>query len=388
MICNGKLIHNTGITAGNYKYFSSKADCDSFFLGKAKGEFDNYSVIRPDPVSKHGFNVACVHLDIPYSDLILCDYVSFTYDNYDRWFHCIVVDREYVNENSTRLHFVIDYVATYYDTIKLGKCFIERTHVNDDWESVGELNKDSANKYFLPEPISAEMYNRPDLVIQNPLQFVNLTMTYETSDFNFISSVDKDGNINDPKLKFQSGGCVTGYLETGNIDTVQELLAKRVTFTNRLIDNYNPLLMYSNGIYLAPKVVTGDESILPFIFPVPEISYSDICNYNALPPIRHAKTLSYMAFKLWTTGDSVYFNPKLTGNNLKLDVRYTGGMGGNCVVRVMDKNGYMQGLQIQTPAWPIVNPSATVEQNDFRLKRFPIDAKIDEFLNDISKTLF
>lgn len=92
-----------------------------------------------------------------------------------------------------------------------------------------------------------------------------------------------------------------------------------------------------------------------------------------------------MAFKLWTTGDSVYFNPKLTGNNLKLDVRYTGGIGGNCVVRVMDKNGYMQGLQLQTPTWPIVNPSATVEQNDFRMNDTLYNT-IDSGLNAVSKS--
>lgn len=143
--CEGKLIKKTGISPGNYMYWSSKSACDSWFLGKAFGSFDNYSVIRADPTSKNGFNVACVHVDIPYSESTECDYVSFKQKEYSRWFHCQVIDREYVNEQTCRLYFSIDYVATFFDTIELGKCLVERTHVTDDWNG----GVTALNTYYL-----------------------------------------------------------------------------------------------------------------------------------------------------------------------------------------------------------------------------------------------
>src|SRR5699024_8739100 len=103
------LLFKTGINLSNYPYFASKILLDAWMLTHTKNVVYEYSQIKLDPISKNGYNVSCVHVDKPYNDLILCDYLAIASDNDPRVYYAAVTSREWVSHNSTRLHFQLDY---------------------------------------------------------------------------------------------------------------------------------------------------------------------------------------------------------------------------------------------------------------------------------------
>lgn len=362
MRCEGRLIHNTGICPGNYKYFSSKGDADGFFLGKAKSSFDNYSVIRPDPTSKNGFNVACVHVNKKYDETTECDYVSFRYDEYSRWFHCQVVDREYVNENSCRLYFVIDYVATFFDTIKLGKCLVERSHVDDDW--ISQEAHLSAHKYLIPEPVAANSYHRPELLLINPYEVMNQKLNIDNGLYNMITSVSKDGKINEPKIKYQAGGNISGYLERGTRPQIEEAMGLYVTYMNKLINKRNSMIEYVQSIYFAPDEVTNDDSGAVIIYPS-FFNITTMIRWGNLPNIKHAKTLMYFSYLTRSNGNDYTFKAHEYGDTVVYDFVMSGGPSGYACIRYHDKTGIPNSNIVRSLSWPNLSPSATVNSSTF-----------------------
>lgn len=364
MRCEGKLIYNTGISPGNYKYFSSKGDADSFFLGKSKGSFDNYSVVRGDPSSKHGYNVSCVHVQMKYDETTECDYISYRHDVYSRWFHCQVTDREYVNENSCRLYFVIDYVATFFDTIKIGKSFIERTHVDDDW--ISQEAHLSANKYLLPEPVSSTSFHRPELLLINPFLITNSRMFIDNSEYSMVTSVAPDGTINKPEIAFQAGGSVSGYLINGKKPDIEKVMALYVTYMNKLINKRNSMLEYVDSIYFSPDIVAGDRSGAPIIEPR-FFNITTFIRFNNLPEIKHAKTLSYFSYMVKSNGNSYTFKAHEYGETVVYDEIFTGSPNGYASLSFHDKTAIPNLNIVRSEPWPDLSPRATINANNFEL---------------------
>lgn len=386
MLCEGKLIRDTGICAGNYKYFSSKGDADSFFLGKAFHDFDRYSVVRGDGTSKNGYNVACVHVDIPYGDAINCDYVSYKYDNGGRWFHCFVTDREYVNEKSTRIYFSIDYIATFYDTIKLGKCFIERTHVDDDWEGGdGQANYHTANKYLKPEPVDTVSYNRPELLFTNPFNTFNAFLNVSAGEYCISSAISKEGKLDGLKISYQAGANVSGYLYNGTRPKITEILNGYVTTMNKVINQYNSFNQYIDSIYFCPKIVAGDRSGAPIIYPVNEINLPAMVLWNKLPKIRHAKTLNYIKFCIRSNGGQNVFGFNTYDLYVHYDVIFTGGENGRASILFQDSMGFYDGTRVDTKSWVKVNPSGATKQNQYDLLGYRLDGFIDFMTKPITE---
>src|SRR5699024_5652403 len=135
---------------------------DAWMQTHAKNYDSKLSQIKIDLGSKNGYNVGCVHLNKKYNDLILCDDISIVSDNDPRVYHARVTNRERVNQKSTRLYFEIDYVLSFWDTIDICTCFVERHHVVDDWDSQTDHNgsisqRYTASKYLLPEPVPVNL---------------------------------------------------------------------------------------------------------------------------------------------------------------------------------------------------------------------------------------
>lgn len=370
MKCNGKLIKNTGISPGNYKYFASKGACDNFFLGKSFADFSDYSVVRGEAPSKHGYNVQCVHVDMAYSDSLLCDYVGYQNSGDNRWMFGIVTSREYVNEKSTRLYFTIDYVASYYDTIKIGKSFVERTHVNDDWVggALGELGETlSANKYFLSEPIGSDAYSRPELIASNPFEASNARISPDTAKFNVQSSVSDTGEISKPTINFQSGGAISGYLYTGDQSYVEDIMAKYVTFMTRPIAEYKSVLSYVTSLYYAPEIIASSRDMKPLTFDDGVFLISSYINFNNLPPIKNAKTLGFIKYGVRSANNIMTFEIRETGNVVRYTTVLTGSSGGYAQLKFKNVDGQYMGVDIQTPVWPPIAVSGTEEAKQYHL---------------------
>src|SRR5699024_1786917 len=121
-----------------------------------------------------------------------------------------VTNREWVSAESCRLYFTLDYVATFWDMIEIGRCFVERTHVLDDWdggedEEGNPSQKWTASKYLLPEPVPINLIDRVDLIKNNPLDSINQELKIYRSKYYLISLSSENGEISTPKIKYQSG---------------------------------------------------------------------------------------------------------------------------------------------------------------------------------------
>lgn len=353
------LIENTGICSGNYKYWASQADCNAWFMARVLSSVEALSFIRPDAVTKSAYNAACVHIPVEYSNCLTCDYIAFDNATEGRVFYAQIIGREYVNEKSTRLYFAVDYVATYWDSIKVGKSFVERTHVGDDWE--GSF---TASRYLLPEPVPVRVFYRPDVFNSNPLDGVNNEMTINNAQYNLITSVDINGVINQPKITMQAGGGVTGNLySSGDLNDVQEWLGKVVTYTARLINRGDTVTQYVNNIYACPETVI-------FQTPEPVIesitgSWSEIFNLGGMYKPRHAKVYDYLRLRISSNASGADFAPEDLRGGMLLAVKKTGGPSGNYSVAVMGSSGGEALSFIDTQSWPAIGFSATVEAKSY-----------------------
>lgn len=362
--CEGYLIKNTGITTGNYMYWESKTACDSWFQSKKVSSFSAYSVVRPESNSKFGFSVASIHVDMPYNETTECDYASIKNDNYNRWIHCCVINREYVNEKSTRLYLSIDYIASYWDTIEIKESFIERTHVNDDW--AGVLFDQTASKYLLPEPVIVTCRHRPELLLKNPLEDVNYWLTPEESEYCLVSAVSEDGEVNNPKMNFQSGSCLFGYSYSGDKARIEELASKYITYMSKMINKSNSFAENIESIYFAPIEVLETNTEEPII---KEITFplESIVNKALLPVIKHAKTMDCFRLRVVANNGAVLMTHAEYGHYFQCSALFTGSSTGRCTILMKDKLSVYNGISIESNTWPAVGVAGALEKYNFQL---------------------
>lgn len=381
------LISKTGISAGNYKWWASKEECDKWFLAKSVKQIDAINFVRPDATSKHGYNAAAVHVPVPYQNCIDCDYISFVNEAENgRLFHAQILNREYVNPQSTRLYFAVDYVATFWDQIVIGKSFVERTHVGDDWN--GSF---TASKYLLAEPVPVEVFYRPDAALYNPFDdAANSELTGVDNKFNMITTVDTDGTINEPEIAFQAGGSIAGYLNVGSRETIQEVMKNYVTYSSQLINRKDSVLSYLNNIYVAPTIVSEDESDTPQTA-VATAAFSEFFNLGSLYKPRHAKVYDYLRVRFGTLNGSAMFKPSDLLNGLAITVYKTGSPTGCYSAVFTNQNGGEYITRLSTPTWPAVGVSASVKANEYQVNEkvtswwhetIPYTAQIDNYLTE------
>src|SRR5699024_6558520 len=280
-----------------------------------------------DSISKNGYNVSCIHIDKPYNDLILCDYLAIASDNDPRVYYAAVTSREWVSHNSTRLHFQLDYVLSFWDTIEIGTSFVERMHVTDDWDDgtdqVGMYGgRFTASKYLLPEPVPVNLIERSDLIIQNPLD-EDVNKKFVVNKFYTIASSDGSGNFTQPQIKYQCGGVVQGYTYSGSESEINTIISKYVSEQNTMINRFQPLAAYVNAIYYGPEIIDNGsnrpkwgeikQDIAKFLY------------FNGLPKIKNAKTLDYIQIAVVGNSGVEIMKPSEYGRNFNVNYYFVGG---------------------------------------------------------------
>ena len=354
------LISKTGITGSNYKYWASKAACDEWFKGKSIATVEAMSFIRPDQTTRSGYNAAAVHVPLDYKTCAECDYISFANEaEGGRMYHAQVIAREYVNAASTRLYFAVDYVATFWDTIKLNKSFVERTHVGDDWK--GDF---TASKYLLPEPVPVNVFYRPTALNANPFDDVNTELVLNACQYNMVTSVDINGTINAPKINYQSGGAVTGNIySSADPADIEQYMAKYVTFTSKVVNRTDSVLQYLNNLYVCPEVVVF-QTQAPVTATV-TAGWSEIFNLGAMYKPRHAKVYDYLRLRIYTAASGAGFAPQDLPDGILGQILKTGGPSGNYTLSVYTGNGGEFLQRISTPNWPAIGYSATTKESEY-----------------------
>lgn len=76
-----------------------------------------------------------VRVELPYSTLYRCDYLSFINPDFEnKRFYCFVTGVNYIDNNTTEVHYVIDEVQTWLLDCTFARCFVERMHtIRDDY---------------------------------------------------------------------------------------------------------------------------------------------------------------------------------------------------------------------------------------------------------------
>lgn len=88
-------------------------------------EGNNYTFIREEK------NV--IQVGFSYATICNCNYLAFQNKDYNnRWFYGFIKDIQYVGEKCCNVVYDIDVWSTFYNSLNLVNCFVEREHVNDD----------------------------------------------------------------------------------------------------------------------------------------------------------------------------------------------------------------------------------------------------------------
>ena len=180
-----------------------------------------------------------------------CDYIMFQNPDFEnKWFYAFVTGVEYVNNVTTQINFEIDVMQTWFPTISINKCFVEREHVADD--TIGLHTVDEGLDHG-----TLDVINSGEL---------NLTGAY--------------GSLNDFSIVFEtsfnpknSGADYVQLYTIGNVERSTAFIAfDRANFKNavwfvRWI-NYHGLSGGVVSVFLYPTVFIKDTpQKIPFIMP-------------------------------------------------------------------------------------------------------------------------
>jgi hypothetical protein len=110
----------------NTIYFGSKSAQTAYFATKAKYSYPELTYVKEQRV---------IRVTRKADDLFDCNYVMYQNSSYGtKWFYAFITKVEYINDNTSHIHFQIDVMQTWlvgYD-YEIRASFVEREHVTDD----------------------------------------------------------------------------------------------------------------------------------------------------------------------------------------------------------------------------------------------------------------
>lgn len=126
----------------NTYHYLTTSERDEFFDTHYKTHtFTAYSYQRV----KRGY----IDLKAKYSEVYLTNYMRFKNNSYEnRWFYAFVMSCEYINNETTRIHYNLDVMTTWANDYGLMECLVERQHSTTD--EIGDN--------IVPETIKSENY--------------------------------------------------------------------------------------------------------------------------------------------------------------------------------------------------------------------------------------
>lgn len=136
-------------------YFSSKANQQTYFSGKAKYTFNDFTYIRDNKA---------IRVNKKADNLYDCNYIMYQNENYStKWFYAFITGVEYVNDNMSLIYFEQDYIQSWLLDCTLKSCFIEREHSVSDglFEHIDDEGLDCGSEYVVEhkETYSMNQFN-------------------------------------------------------------------------------------------------------------------------------------------------------------------------------------------------------------------------------------
>ena len=157
---NSKVIicNNIKLDKG-YKNVLDYSESDMLDLCDANkvADANNYSFV------KHGENM--IKVGFTYSTCLHANYMAFQNTDYDsKWFFAFITEVEYLSEKTTIIHFEVDVWSTWFKSLTIQPCFVEREHVNSDTLGLHTINENlDLGEYKINSHLS-DSYNN-DLTI-------------------------------------------------------------------------------------------------------------------------------------------------------------------------------------------------------------------------------
>lgn len=109
----------------NTIYFGNENAQRTYFMGKTKHTLTEQYYVRIED--------GIIKVEIPIGSLVDCNYMMFKNTSFEnKWFYAFIDKVEYVNNVTTRVHFTIDVMQTWYFDYDLAYSLVEREHVRDD----------------------------------------------------------------------------------------------------------------------------------------------------------------------------------------------------------------------------------------------------------------
>ena len=140
-------------------WFASDADQRAYFSARTFMTFNNQMYTRV-----HG-NKVRIHANA--ETVNRCSYLGFKNDL--KWYYAFIIQCEYINEQVTEITYQLDHIQTWFRSITLKACFIERQHSTSD--AIGDNVQ--------PEPITSNEH----IAIQD------LISPYNYYDIGYVMSV-------------------------------------------------------------------------------------------------------------------------------------------------------------------------------------------------------
>ena len=130
MARNGKVIISKEINLDNtYSNVLNYSESDMLSLMTSQSHLmyqnDTYSFLREQDNQ--------IDVEVPYSVCLQSNYLAFQNPNYSsKWFFAFIKDVKMTSEKNTTIYYEIDVFTTWFNSLTVKPCFVQREHVNDD----------------------------------------------------------------------------------------------------------------------------------------------------------------------------------------------------------------------------------------------------------------
>lgn len=182
----------------NVRLFDSLEAQTTFMIGHRKYLSDHYTYIREQ---------RALRVPIVADNLYDCNYISFQNSGFGtKRFYAFITDVKYVNAETSEISFEIDYFQTWWFEMRVGNCFVEREHTNDDTIGKNIIEEDlpfgdyyvqqTASKYWSEWKVLFKFKPSPAYFTQG-----HYNMTYEENQItidsdDYVASADNVATIN------------------------------------------------------------------------------------------------------------------------------------------------------------------------------------------------
>lgn len=254
-----QLYWRTGVDEQNQPYFTSE--------GAKLAWYRVHSPITRTAYSFQRENRNWIRVEGKAEDLRDYDMFAFQNSEGSKWVFCKVEEVEFINPNCTEIRYSVDYMQTYIEDIRFGKCWVEREMQENDWDgSTPSFNN------LQPEGIETGAMTRTK-VVDSELTFENFRLVV-------ISKYDKQGGTTyNPKTVNNYPIALNSFsFPLKRFGSIEDFSAFLSSYETAGIDLTNAIV----GCFVVPEEYGGGNNVwsktIPITPPYPVINGYTVIN--------------------------------------------------------------------------------------------------------------